>query len=167
MPQDVAAHELRLIWVALMKLCGRGCARAIPDDAKCCDECAAERGISTNSVKTHTTGYTAELDKLRKSPLWQRIRAVIARRDPMCMRCHVAVTEIVDHVVPAAVAVMQARASGKYTFSPNAGYFFKSNLQGLCRSCHWTKTNEDKMHVGEWPDVVAKEQAQPKKVWSF
>jgi len=150
-----------------MKLCGRGCARAIPDDAKCCDECKAERGIAPDAGKVHTTGYDAELDKLRKSPLWQRTRIVIVRRDPMCMRCGVTVTEIVDHVVPAAIAIAQARASGRYPYSPNAGYFFKSNLQGLCRSCHWTKTNEDKMHVGEWRDVVAIEAAAPKKKWSF
>lgn len=118
-----------------MRLCsGAGCARAIPEDAKFCDECKAERGVPCDTVKQHTTGYTAELDKLRKSPLWQRIRIVIVRRDPMCVRCGVAVTEIVDHIVPAAVAVMQARASGRYPYSPNAGYFFKSNLQGLCHA---------------------------------
>src|ERR1700677_709130 len=150
-----------------MKLCGKGCGSKIPGDARCCDACKAERGLPSDGMKTHTTGYTAELDKLRKSPLWQRIRIAIVRRDPMCVRCHVAVTEIVDHVVPAAVAVMQARASGNYPYSPNAGYFFKSNLQGLCRPCHGLKTTEDKIHVGPWPDVVAKEQAQPKKVWSF
>jgi 5-methylcytosine-specific restriction endonuclease McrA len=92
---------------------------------------------------------------------------VIVRRDPMCVRCGVAVTEIVDHIVPAAVAVMQARASGRYPYSPNAGYFFKSNLQGLCRSCHGLKTTEDKIHTGPWPDVVAIEAAAPKKKWGF
>ena len=150
-----------------MKLCGKGCGSKIPDDARCCDSCKAERGIAPDAVKVHTTGYTAELDKLRKSPLWQRIRIVIVRRDPMCVRCGIAVTEIVDHVVPAAVAIMQARASGRYPYSPNAGYFFKSNLQGLCRSCHGVKTLEDKAHAGEWPDVVAIEAAAPKKKWSF
>lgn len=150
-----------------MRLCGGGCRSAIPDDAKWCAECAAERGKSTDSVRQHTTGYTPELDKLRKSPLWQRTRIVIVRRDPLCVRCGIAVTEIVDHIVPAAVAIAQGRASGRYPYSPNAGYFFKSNLAGMCRSCHGIKTIEDKMHVGEWRDVVAIEAAQPKKKWSF
>ena len=48
-----------------------------------------------------------------------------------------------------------------------AGYYIRSNLQGLCRPCHWDKTNEDKTHVGLWPDVVAVELASPKRVWSF
>jgi 5-methylcytosine-specific restriction endonuclease McrA len=82
------------------------------------------------------------------------------------MRCFVKPTAEIDHIVPASVSIAQARASGLYD-DPNAGYFFKSNLQGLCRSCHWKKTIEDKIHVGDWPDVVAKEQAQPKKKWSF
>jgi len=50
---------------------------------------------------------------------------------------------------------------------PTAGYFFESNLQGLCRSCHGVKTLEDKIHTGPWPDVVEREQLAPKKVWTF
>jgi hypothetical protein len=42
-----------------------------------------------------------------------------------------------------------------------------SNLQGLCRSCHYDKTLEDKTYTGDWPDVVAIERLAPKKVWSF
>jgi 5-methylcytosine-specific restriction endonuclease McrA len=150
-----------------MKLCGKGCGSKIPDDARCCDACKAERGLPSDGIKTHTTGYDAVLDGLRKSARWQRVRDIIIKKFPICCRCQTALSEIVDHIVPALVAITQAQASGRYPFNKYAGYFLKSNLQGLCRSCHWTKTNEDKAHVGEWPDVVAKEQAQPKKVWSF
>jgi 5-methylcytosine-specific restriction endonuclease McrA len=151
-----------------MRLCsGAGCGRAIKDDAKFCDECKAERGISPDVSRQHTTGYDATLDGLRKGTRWQRLRAKIAKKFPFCARCLVSVTEIIDHIVPAAVAIMQAQASGRYPCDKYAGYYIPSNLQGLCRSCHGVKTIEDKIHVGPWPDVVAKEQAQPKKVWSF
>jgi hypothetical protein len=33
--------------------------------------------------------------------------------------------------------------------------------------CHTVKTDEDKAHVGPWPDVVEKEAAAPKKQWTF
>jgi 5-methylcytosine-specific restriction endonuclease McrA len=150
-----------------MKLCGKGCGSKIPDDARCCDACKAERGLPSDGIKTHTTGYDATLDGLRKSARWRRVRDIIIKKFPICCRCQTAISEIVDHIVPALVAVTQAQASGRYPFDKYAGYFLKSNLQGLCRSCHFIKTIEDKAHVGPWPDVVAKEQAQPKKVWSF
>lgn len=71
-----------------------------------------------------------------------------------------------DHIVPAQIAVMQAQLSGKY-LDKWAGYFLRSNLQGLCRLCHYRKTLEDKTHAGDWPDVVAKEQAQSHQAVSF
>jgi 5-methylcytosine-specific restriction endonuclease McrA len=122
---------------------------------------------STNDVRSHTTGYTEELDEQRKSARWQRVRDIIIKRDPFCKRCVVARSEIVDHIVPADVAIMQAQQSGRYPYDKYAGYYLKTNLQGLCRSCHWTKTNEDKAHVGPWPSVMESEDKVPKKVWSF
>jgi 5-methylcytosine-specific restriction endonuclease McrA len=85
----------------------------------------------------------------------------------MCARCNLQLSEIVDHIVPALVAIQQARDSGKFPFDKYAGYFLLSNLQGLCRECHYRKTLEDKTHVGPWPDVVAIETAAPKKRWTF
>jgi hypothetical protein len=61
----------------------------------------------------------------------------------------------------------QAQAANYSAFDKYAGFYFMSNLQGLCAKCHSVKTTEDKQHVGPWPDVVAKERAQPKKVYSF
>ena len=152
-----------------MRLCsGAGCGRKVADDARFCDECRSERGMpSTNDVRSHTTGYTEELDEQRKSARWQRVRDIIIKRDPFCKRCVVARSEIVDHIVPADVAIMQAQQSGRYPYDKCAGYYLKTNLQGLCRSCHWTKTNEDKAHVGPWPSVMESEDKVPKKVWSF
>jgi len=115
----------------------------------------------------HTTAYTAELDALRKGTRWQRVRDIAIKRCPLCARCQLALSEIVDHIVPAGVAVQQARDSGRYPLDRYAGYYLLSNLQGLCRPCHYAKTLEDKTHVGEWPDVVLTELAAPKKKWVF
>jgi hypothetical protein len=86
---------------------------------------------------------------------------------PFCCRCSVALSELVDHVVPAGVAIKQAKDSGLWPLDPYAGFYFESNLQGLCRACHWIKTLADKMHVGPWPDTVSKEKAKAPKRWRF
>jgi 5-methylcytosine-specific restriction endonuclease McrA len=94
------------------------------------------------------------------------VRDLVARSQPMCARCHNSITEIVDHIVPAGVAIAQARDSGKYV-DKYAGFFIRSNLQGLCRVCHYNKTVEDKAHSSTWRDVVQHDASQTKKVWSF
>jgi hypothetical protein len=76
-------------------------------------------------------------------------------------------SEICDHIVPAAIAIMQAQESKRYPYDKWAGYYLKSNLQGLCRPCHGLKTTEDKCHVGPWPNVLEAEDKAPKKVWTF
>ena len=84
----------------------------------------------------------------------------------MCCKCNKQLTAIVDHVVPAGVAIAQARDSGKFV-DRFAGFFLRSNLQGLCRECHYLKTLSDKMHTGAWPNVVEQDANAPKRVWSF
>lgn len=150
-----------------MRVCsGAGCLRAVKDDVRFCDDCKpAPTGNDT--IREHSTAYDAVLDKLRTGSRWQRLRKLIVQRQPMCARCDLHYTEIVDHIVPAAIAIEQARSSGKYPLDKYAGYFISSNLQGLCRACHWLKTNEDKTHTGEWPDVVERELAKPKRTYSF
>jgi 5-methylcytosine-specific restriction endonuclease McrA len=140
----------------------------VPEDVRFCDECKAERTPQADDgVRQHTSGYNEELDELRKSSRWQRVRASVLRAHPFCARCERAVAEICDHIVPAAIAVMQAQESKRYPYDKCAGYYLKTNLQGLCRSCHGVKTLEDKCHVGPWPNVVETEDKAPKKVWTF
>lgn len=156
-----------------MRLCsGAGCGRAVPEDVRFCDECRKERGEAVKTddgIAQHRDGglYNAELDKQNQSKRWHSVRRSALHKHPICHRCEVRVSEIADHIVPAAVAVEQARDSGRYPFDRWAGYYLLSNLQGLCRSCHGHKTNEDKAHQGPWPDVMATEDAAPKKVWKF
>ena len=150
-----------------MRICsGPGCLRAVDDAVKLCDECKPASQPTSDDTRNHTSRYDAELDKLRKGARWQRIRKLAVQRQPVCARCDIALTEIVDHVIPAREALGQCRASGAY-LDRNAGYYLVSNLQGLCRPCHWVKTNDDKTHTGPWPDVVEAERAAPKRRYSF
>jgi 5-methylcytosine-specific restriction enzyme A len=151
-----------------MRVCsGPGCLRAVPDDVRFCDECKPQRSPLDDDIRSHTTGYDDTLDALRKSLRWQRLRARVIREQPLCARCQQRISEIVDRIVPALVAINQARDSKRYPLDKWAGYFLRSNLQGLCRPCHGDKTLEDKAHVGEWPDVVAIEAATPKRAWTL
>ena len=150
-----------------MRVCsGQGCLRAVPDDVRLCDECAGVPTRTDDGITEHSNRYDAELDTLRKSQRWQRIRVQVIKAFPICARCDRSISVIADHIVPARNAISQARLSGKY-LDRNKGYFLMSNLQGLCRPCHWLKTMEDKTHTGPWPDVVEKERLRPKKVYSF
>jgi 5-methylcytosine-specific restriction endonuclease McrA len=144
---------------------GAGCLRAVPDDVRFCDECKPT-AADTDGIRKHSSGYTPELDALKKSTRWQRLRVLVLRAQPLCVRCQKRVAHEVDHIVPAQEAIAQAQVSGRF-IDKYAGYFIRSNLQGLCRACHAAKTLEDKRHVGPWPDVLAIDDAKPKKVWTF
>lgn len=152
-----------------MRVCsGAGCLRAVQDDVRFCDECKqAVQSSSGDGERVHTSTdrerYAAQYSGLR----WRQIRERALRRSPMCQRCERAATVIVDHIVPAGIAIAQARESGKYPTDRYAGFYLLSNLQGLCRACHWAKTIEDKAHTGPWDDVIAREAATPKRRYAF
>jgi len=143
----------------------------MPEDSRgVCDACKGGKQHSVvprEDIKSHSTAYDDVLDGLRKGTRWQRIRHSVMQRDPACKRCGLHVSEICDHKVPAAIAIQQAQDSGRYPLDKYAGYYLKSNLQGMCRPCHGMKTIEDKTHTGPWPDVIAAEAAAPRKVWTF
>jgi hypothetical protein len=158
----------------MMRLC-RGCRGKMPAEQKgLCDACKGSNkpvvsdGIRSNVPVSFNGTYDAALDALRKDSRWrERLQPRMMKRDPMCKRCDVAITVIIDHTVPAAEAIRQVWESKRFPLSPNAGYYIESNLQGLCAACHSAKTAEDKAHVGDWPSVLEKEDKRPKKVWSF
>jgi 5-methylcytosine-specific restriction endonuclease McrA len=151
-----------------MRLCS-GCQTKVPNDVRFCAACSAERGKPVDGPgREHTLTDRERFAFLYASERWKRqVQPRAMKKYPFCGRCSAVIAELIDHIVPAGEAIRQAQESGLYPLSKYAGFYFMSNLQGLCRSCHFIKTIEDKAHVGPWPDVVAKEQAQPKKVWSF
>src|SRR5438270_4906939 len=154
-----------------MRICsGPGCLAAVPDEVRFCEECkpGSADGNNGNGIRSHSNADRDRLGHLYGGPRWKKhTQPAVMRRDPICKRCNKELSELADHIVPAGVAIEQARASGKYPLNAFADFYLMSNLQGLCRSCHKTKTDEDKAHQGEWPDVVAIESAAPKKKWSF
>ena len=152
-----------------MRICsGAGCLRVVAEDVRFCDECKPQpQSPSTpDGIRTHTNTDRERYAFLYSSPLWSRIRGRVVREQPMCATCGKRLTTIVDHIVPAGVAIAQAEEAGivgvKY-----AGFYMRSNLQGLCRECHYIKTNEDKAHVGEWLNVCIRDSATAKRKWSF
>lgn len=153
-----------------MRMCGgAGCGRAIPDDVRWCDECKAERTTpADDGIKTNLVSDRVRYAHLYSSRRWNdRIRPLAIKRHPICSRCDLSLSEIVDHRVPAGVVIEQAQQSGRYPYDKWAGFFMLSNLHGLCRPCHAVKTEEDKAHVGAWPNAVDIEAATPKKVFRF
>jgi 5-methylcytosine-specific restriction enzyme A len=151
-----------------VRICsGAGCLRAIADDVRYCDECRPTPVVVDDGIREHTTSDRERYRRLYSSPRWQRLRLQAIRACPMCARCNAAITEIVDHIVPAGVAVQQVRDSGLYPTDRFAGFYVLWNLQGLCRACHWLKTNEDKLHTGSWPSVVDLLRRAKQRTYSF
>jgi 5-methylcytosine-specific restriction endonuclease McrA len=154
-----------------MRICsGPGCLRAVADDVRFCDECKPtpqQDNSVTSDVREHTLTDRERYARLYSGSRWQRLRVQAVKRCPLCARCELRITEIIDHIVPAGVAIAQARDSGLYPTDRFAGFYFLSNLQGLCRACHLQKTIEDKTHVGAWPNSVTVELNAPKRRWSF
>ena len=154
-----------------MKLCkGPGCMRAINDDARFCDECRAERKpvLADDGQIVHSASDRQRYAHLYNGERWKRdVQPRALKKYPICCKCSRCSSELIDHIVPAGEAIRQAQGSKRWPFSPNAGFYLMSNLQGLCRSCHAIKTAEDKAHLGAWPSVMEAYDRQPKKVWSF
>lgn len=151
-----------------MRLCGK-CQTKVEDNVRFCDACTTERGktVASDDIRQHTVSDRVTFAFLYASDRWKRsVQPKAMKLYPLCARCS-AITQLIDHVVPAGEAIRQAQVSGRYPLSKYAGFYFISNLQGLCAPCHGIKSLEDKRHIGTWPDAVAKEQQQPKKVWSF
>lgn len=154
-----------------MRLCsGAGCGRAVGDAVRLCDECANARlGGGGDGIREHALQADGEqYAHLYKSDRWKRsVQPRFLMKHPFCQMCETSASELVDHIIPAGVAIRQAKGSGRFGFDTNAGFYLECNLQALCRSCHAKKTARDKEHTGEWPSVMETYDKAPKKVWSF
>lgn len=150
-----------------MRLCsGPGCGRAVPDNVKFCEECKPTH--TDDGIRSHSFADRERYQFLYESNRFQDFcRRRVLQRDPVCKRCGRAPSVIADHIVPAGEAVRQVQESGRFPLDRYAGFFLLSNLQGLCRSCHAIKTNEDKAHSGPWPSLLDAEDRAPKRKWSF
>jgi 5-methylcytosine-specific restriction endonuclease McrA len=149
-----------------MRICsGAGCLRAVEDGVRFCAECQPASSATTTE-HIHTNTDRERYGFLYSSLRWQQLRSTVVREQPLCAVCRRTRTAIVDHIVPAGVAVAQAQASGQYT-DKWAGFFLRSNLQGLCRSCHLWKTIDDKRHSNDWPDVTHSKEGENRRRFCF
>lgn len=149
-----------------MRICsGAGCLRAVADDVRFCDECKPQI-IAPDDIRSHTLTDRERYHFLYSSARWTKLRTVVARSQPYCAVCQNKTTAIVDHIIPAGVAIVQAQESKQY-MDKWAGFFIRSNLQGLCHVCHIQKTIGDKAHCGAWPSVVSESTPLKRRSWSF
>lgn len=153
-----------------MRLC-RGCQTLMPEDSHgVCDSCKSakqQRVGGPEDIQSHTISDRVRYAFLYSGFRWKaKVRPMALAQHPFCGRCP-AVTEIIDHKVPAGVAIQQVQDSGRCPYDKYAGFYLMSNLWGLCRACHHAKTLEDMAHVGEWPSVLDVYDRAPKKVWTF
>lgn len=61
------------------------------------------------------------------TPGWKALRARVLEEEPVCRACHRALATHCDHIRP-------------HRGDPLL-FWDRANLQGLCRSCHSSKTN--------------------------
>jgi len=154
-----------------MRMC-TGCGTKLPDNwhGKC-DECKSEKsdsGSDVEGIRTHTRADAPSREKYAKlysSRDWTQCARIQLARFPFCERCKRALATIADHFIPAEIFIEICRVEKRFLF-PERAFFYMGNLQSLCRPCHGTKTDEDKKHVGPWPDLFANPR-RPKRQFSF
>ena len=85
-----------------------------------------------------------DVDRVRSSSRYQRVRNTYLRLNPLCRLCEkqgrtVAAKEL-DHIVP----VLEAPER----------FWHENNWQPLCRKCHEAKTARENHGANEWKDYL-------------
>lgn len=73
--------------------------------------------------------YSSERDPFLESKEWRRIRKVVIAEEPVCFKCHRKPSVDAHHVKP-----RQEYPELKLE---------RSNLRGICKSCHWVETQRE------------------------
>jgi len=96
--------------------------------------------VRTGRCPTHARQYerqrpNADIRAWYHTSRWRRLRAIVLREQPLCVQCqaehHVRAATEVDHITPHHGDVVL--------------FWSRSNLQGLCSTCHARKTRS-----GQW-----------------
>ena len=103
--------------------------------ASICRTCSKRTVLGTSYCADHSEAQhkaeyeaaraTLEHRKMYNTARWRLVRANVLRTQPLCAECGHRAAQVVHHVVDA-VAWM---AKGE-------SFFDRTNLQGLCTSCH-------------------------------
>jgi len=82
--------------------------------------------LKTPEARRRLNQAQPESNKFYHRRPWQRVRAIVLRRQPLCVECQrlgrVTVATLVDHIIP-------------YRERPDLGLTL-SNLRPLCHACH-------------------------------
>jgi 5-methylcytosine-specific restriction endonuclease McrA len=98
--------------------------------------------LKYHRVTLPRSSASKERGRFYRSAFWQRLRAVILKRDVECQICHERPAVHVDHI------------SNDHTDNR------PENLRGLCHSCHSRKTRADMR--GPQPEPASK---PPSRQW--
>ena len=145
-----------------MRIC-RECHGKMPESQHgVCNACAA---IRSHSVVETPVASREAYAHLYQSAAWTKCSKLQRKRFPFCERCQINLATLADHVVPAEIFIEMCREQKRFV-SPEAAFFWAGNHQSLCDPCHSKKTDEDKNHMGRWPDLFENPIRKP-KVWGF
>lgn len=110
--------------------------------ARPCSFAGCKNTAPARFCPAHAQLVAKEFDRQRRSdPVrrlyftsrWAHVRLSVLARDPICLVCRQVASAEADHIVPAQEWVR--------SHAGNIGDFFdEANLQGLCKSCHSSKT---------------------------
>ena len=106
----------------IFKQCGvPGCPGLVPRDSAGRRYC--EKHAEKEAAEGHRHNERSEpRDPFYGTMRWRRKSDFILRRDPVCQKCQVALSECADHIVPRKLR-------------PDLAWD-DDNLQGLCSDCH-------------------------------
>ena len=111
-------------------LCLDCCSRAIPG-SKYCAKHQTENHAATNELLYDRYRANDPIRKMYRNARWMAVRRRVLNRDVLCVHCgHCAATDV-DHILSARLVVENYGKDAFYDIS---------RLQGLCHSCHSTKT---------------------------
>lgn len=92
-----------------------------------------EKPIKSKAQKQYTTD---ELAKEYQTARWRKLSALFRIQNPLCVRCL-----SIGRYTPVAVA------DHIHSVADGGEMYEWDNLQSLCKSCHQTKTNEDRWGI--------------------
>ena len=150
-----------------MRLCS-GCQTKVPDNERFCPECRAEKygcNPSSDGIQSHSYTDRERFAHLYACSKWTKVARSQLKQFPVCERCRERLAAIADHFIPAGIFIALCRLQNRFP-APERAFFWMGNLQSLCRACHEKKTEDDKAHIGPWPDLFENPRRESKK-WSF
>lgn len=92
-----------------------------------CHRMAGYKGrCAVHAAEKEQQRYNVDTRKWYSTEAWQTLRMLVFIDQPICVSCQHAPSTEVDHIIP---------------HRSEYGLFFnRENLQGMCKSCHSTKT---------------------------